>query len=81
MTGGQGPLLIDGRDRLLEGGRDPPMTSVPDLTERIPMTEERGLPSVTGDPEAEMTRGVFHLYPKQPQVNKSFESTNAKPKF
>ena len=80
ITGEQGPLLIDGRDLLLEGGLDPPMTSVPDPTERILMTEEKGLPSVTGGrgPEAGTTRGVFHLCPKQPQVNKSFESTNVK---
>ena len=78
ITGGQDLLMTGGRDHLLEGGRDPPMISVLDPIERIPLTEERGLPSVTGGPEAGTTRGVFHLYPKQPQVNKSFEYTNAK---
>ena len=69
MRGGQDLLLTDGRDLLMEGGQDPHLTRAPDPTEMILMTEEKGLLSVIKSPEAEMTTGVFLLYPRPHQVN------------
>ena len=73
MTGGQDPRMTGGQGLLTVGGLGLPMTSVPDprISGRILMIEERGLLVVTRGLEVEMTRGVFHLHPKLPQVKSS----------
>ena len=70
MAGGQDPRMTGGQGLLTVGGLGLPMTSVPDprIFGRVLMIEERGLLAVSKGLEVEITRGVFLLHQKLPQV-------------